>query len=212
VAVLGDSYSLATRSGVKGWVQQLVDRNAVSVVINARGRAPMASAASGPLSLLGQVDAVLAKKRADFTIVYFGTEDLITSRTRPQVKANYQKAADKLVAGGTTAGTRRLVLVQIHDVSRNPGVTADQRGKVTNVNAFIKSLVSSRPNVVTVNLGAFFDGVFADPAKFKFTNVTTAEPAKSGSTALYFDDNHFGKRGHTLIANEVQKALNKAKP
>ncbi len=40
VAVLGDSYSLATRSGVKGWVQQLVDRNAVSVVINARGRAP----------------------------------------------------------------------------------------------------------------------------------------------------------------------------
>jgi lysophospholipase L1-like esterase len=65
---------------------------------------------------------------------------------------------------------------------------------------------------VTVNLGAFFDGVFADPAKFKFTNVTTAEPAKSGSTALYFDDNHFGKRGHTLIANEVQKALNKAKP
>ena len=33
-----------------------------------------------------------------------------------------------------------------------------------------------------------------------------------GALVLYFDDRHFGKRGHTLIANEVQKVLTKAKP
>jgi hypothetical protein len=124
VAVLGDSYSLTARAGVKGWVQQLVDRNAISVVINAAKEGALASSPSGPLSLLGQVDAVLAKKRADFTIVYFGIDDLIALKNPTTIKANYQKAVDKLVAGGTTAGTRRLVLVQIHDVSRNPGVTA----------------------------------------------------------------------------------------
>lgn len=210
VAVLGDSYSLKTRSDVKGWVQQLVDRNAVSVVINASKEGALASAASGSQSLLGQVDAVLAKPRADFTIVYFGTEDLINRASQPKIKANYQKAVDELVAGGTTSGDRRLVLVQVHDVSRNPGVTTDERAKVTSVNALIKSIVASRPNIVTVNLGSFFDGVFADPAKFGFTNVTTADPGRSKSTALHFDDNHFGKKGQTLIANQIEKVLKNA--
>ena len=211
VAVLGDSYSVTTRSGVKGWVQQLVDRNAVRVVINAAKEGALASAASGPLSLLGQVDAVLAKKRADFTIVYFGTEDLIAKASQSKVKSNLQKAVDRLVAGGATAGDRRLILVQPHDVSRNPAVITDERAKVTSLNALIKSLVSSRPNIVTVNLGAFFDRVFAAPADFGFTNVTTADPARSTSTALYFDTNHFGKRGQTLIANEVAKVLRSAR-
>jgi lysophospholipase L1-like esterase len=210
VAVLGDSYSVTTRSGVKGWVQQLVDRNAVSVVTNAAKEGAFASSASGPLSLLGQVDAVLAKPRADFTIVYFGTDDLVALKSQATVRANYQRAVDRLVAGGATAGTRRLILVQVHDVSRNPGVTTDERAKVTSLNAFIKKISRARPHIFTVNLGALFDRVFADPADVGFTNVTTADPARSATTALYFDANHFGKRGQTLIANEVAKVLRNA--
>ena len=212
VAVLGDSYSVTSRSGVKGWVQQLVDRNAVSVEVNLARDGALASSASGPLSLLGQVDAYLARsRRADFTIVYFGTDDLAGLKSLTAVRTNYQRAVDRLVAGGTTAGTRRLVLVQIHDVSRNPAVTTNERAKVTSLNSLIKSLVSSRPNVLTVNLGSFFDRVFANPSQFNLTNVTTAEPARSATTALYFDDNHFGKRGQQLIANEVQKVLSRSR-
>ena len=211
VAVLGDSYSVTTRSGVKGWVQQLVDRNAVRVVINAAREGAFASSPSGPLSLLGQVDAVLAKRRADFTIVYFGTDDLIALKRQATVKANYQRAIDRLVAGGATAGARRLILVQPHDVSRNPGVTTDERAKVTSLNVLIKSISRARPHIFTVNLGALFDRVFAAPADFGFTNVTTADPARSTRTALYFDANHFGKHGQTLIANEVAKVLRNAR-
>ena len=58
-----------------------------------------------------------------------------------------------------------------------------------------------------MNLGVFFDKVFQNPAAYHLTNVTTPDPANSGSTALYFDSTHFGKKGQWLIAAEVKRVL-----
>jgi hypothetical protein len=45
-----------------------------------------------------------------------------------------------------------------------------------------------------------FERIVADPGRYGFTNVTTADAANSDSTALYFDNSHFGARGQEILA------------
>lgn len=212
--IFGDGYSVKTFSSVPSWNQQLVNRGLLRVVANLARQGAAAGAASGPGSLKGQVDAWLARNQPapDFTIIYIGTDEIAAAPDLNVIKTNYQAAVNSLIADGANAGSKRIVLIQIHDVTRNPGVTTNVRTKVTTFNRFIRSLVASRPGLITVNLGALFDRVFANPAEFNLTNVETPDQAASETTALYFDANRFGKRGHQIIASEVRKVLQANKP
>jgi hypothetical protein len=212
--VLGDDYSVQVRQGVRGWPQLLENQGVLDVRANLARENALASAKSGPLSLLGQVAAYEALPGAapDLTIVYFGNEDIIASKDLAAAKANYQTAVNRLVAAGAASGTRRLVLIQLHDISRNPGAEGDERPQVVDLNRTIKRLVDARPNLISANLGAFFDRVFADPGRFGLTNVTTPNKIKSARTFLYFDDEHFGQRGQQLIAGEIRRLIRRSLP
>ena len=58
-----------------------------------------------------------------------------------------------------------------------------------------------------VNLARVIDSAVANPGSEGLTNVTTADPARSGTTALYHDDLHFGAKGHAIIARTIQGSL-----
>jgi len=90
-AIFGDAFSATTYQTVSNWPQQLAKKGLLTVTANYAKAGAMASAASGPLSFLGQVDAYLATKPTlpDFTIVYFGTDSLFESGSacRPHLTA-----------------------------------------------------------------------------------------------------------------------------
>jgi len=195
---------------VSNWPQQLAKKGLLTVTANYAKAGAMASAASGPLSFLGQVDAYLATKPTppDYTIVYFGTEDLQHhAQDMTAAKSNYTAAVNKLVAAGANAGNKKLILVQIHDVSHDPGVATKVRPAVVDFNKFIQRIYKSRPNLVSVNLGNLIDVVYAHPDRWGLTNVSTVDAAHSSTTALYFDPLHFGLKGQSIIAGKIRRFL-----
>src|SRR4051812_37154127 len=97
--IFGDAFSAPTYSGVKSWATQLANKGLLTVAANLAKAGALASAPSGPLSLLGQVDAYLATRPTlpDFTIVYFGTEDLQQGKSLSTAESNYLQAVKKLI-------------------------------------------------------------------------------------------------------------------
>ena len=52
-----------------------------------------------------------------------------------------------------------------------------------------------------------FQRIFTDPAKYGFTNVSTASPSRSAIDALFNDATHFGNRGQDIITRVYQHYL-----
>jgi hypothetical protein len=54
---------------------------------------------------------------------------------------------------------------------------------------------------------AAIEAVLDDPRRYGFRNVTTADPARAATTALYADEFHLGRHGQAVIARTVAAAL-----
>jgi phospholipase/lecithinase/hemolysin len=99
------------------------------------------------------------------------------------------------------------VLCLLHDWNRNPAAERDVRPRVVEWNDHVRGVAASRPNCVVVDLFALFEGVFRNPGRYGFTNVTVASLALSATTHLYADGGHFGRKGQRIIADAVRPRL-----
>lgn len=144
----------------------------------------------------------------DLTVIYMGHNDigrLGSPDNLVRSTTGYKDAVDRLVADGATSGNNRLFVTQLHDWSKGPGVAdGTPASQVIGWNKMLGELANATPNVIAVDMYTVFGRIFADPAKFGFTNVTTANSARSGIDALYDDATHFGSRGQDIIARVYQ--------
>ena len=228
LVVLGDSYSDINFNPVPSvadfpmWDEQLVNRGrAGSLRTFARSGATSLNYSGAPA--LGtfklQLDQFLANPQYgpdDVTVVYFGYNDIARStdapfRTLDASKADYRVGVDRLLTAGAASGNRRLLLTAIHDWSRNPKKRAEYVPRTRNWLAFTYDFVAKRratwKGIITANVYRRFTDVYARPQAYGLNNVTTVDAARSGSTALYLNDNHFGLKGHTLLADEFSRTL-----
>lgn len=215
MVVFGDSYSVVKRTGAHGWPTQLDAKRTVDVVANMARSGATAGGTRGLKSFKGQVDAWLRqhgnRPAPDLTAVLFGYNDVPDSPTLTAAKTQYRRQIDRLIKAGVTSGSRRLVLIQLHDITHNPATNRDHRARVLQWNRFVRSVARSRPNTILVDLLPVFDRVVAQPRRFGFKNVTTADRARSHTTALFIDGGHFGERGQAIIADTVRSAIARGK-
>ena len=207
----GDSYTRSFRAGVPTWADQINAGGAARVLVNLAVSGATAAGSNSQTTLDGQVDRWIGTYRSrgipDRTVIYMGNNDVAFGASLTTAMNQYRAQVDRLIANGVTQGSRRLVLCLLHDWSRNPSSTRSVRSRVRWWNGQLASIAAVRPNVLTVNLFARLEDVFAHPAKYGLTNVRVANRALSASTYLYLDGNHFGRRGHAIIANEVLPKL-----
>jgi phospholipase/lecithinase/hemolysin len=210
LTVFGDSYSIPVHRGTRDWPAQLRDQGVVGPVHDF-ARSGAAAATIGGDTFAAQVRRWRAGGRPlGATVVYLGFNDV--GGDLAKARAGYQAGVDALVAGGATAGGNRLILVLPHDVgsvpafNRNPAKRAAYRAQTRQLDGFIRA-VASRAHAAVVDLLAVFDRVVANPGSEGFTNVTTADHARSRTTALYDDPVHFGQHGQAIIARTIRARL-----
>lgn len=227
VTSFGDSYSRLNRSvrhpttgryvRVRNWAEQAVlDGHAGTIA----GYAVSGASAANVPVYNGQVNSfaqqitrwINAGKQlgpTEATAVYFGANDVNAIEAFPTLaslqrsKNDYGAAVKRLINNGAASGDRRVFLFLIHDWGRNPAQNGDPglvfRKRSQNWNNHVKWFAKGRANVVTVDLYTTFNNVFANPAAFGLTNVTTVDLDRSTTTALYADPNHFGEKGQDII-------------
>ena len=210
LTVFGDSYSIPVHHGVTTWVAQLRDQGVVGPVRDF-ARSGASAASIGGDTFAAQVRRWRAAGRPlGDTVVFLGGNDVGGDLGRAQ--AGYQAGVNALVAGGATAGANRLLLVLFPDVgaapafNRDPARRAAFRDQTRRLDAFIRS-VAGRAHATVVDLFSVVDGVLAHPRAEGFTNVTTADHARSATTALYDDPVHFGRHGQAIIARTIRARL-----
>ena len=140
----------------------------------------------------------------DLTSVYLGYNDVLAGGPLDEGKSDYRAEVRRLIDAGATADGRRIFLALIHDISKAPDPISSTEALVDDWNEFVAGFANSNSNLVAVDLRTAFDRIVADPARFGFTNVTTAS---SDPTALYQDRVHFGERGQQVIAEIHQHYL-----
>lgn len=228
VTSFGDSYSRLNRSvrdpatgryvRVRNWLEQ-ADLDGYTGAPAAYGVSG-ASAANVPVypgkpvnSFAQQVQRWSDNGRQlgprEATAVYLGANDVNAIQNLPTVaslqrsKNDYSAAVKKLLGFGAASGDRRTFLFLIHDWGRNPSKNGDPglvyRQRTQSWNSFVSYFARGRPNVVTVDLYTTFNKVFADPGAFGLSNVRTVDVARSASTALYADADHFGEKGQDIV-------------
>ena len=208
----GDSYTRSFRAGIPTWADQIDASGAAKVLVNMAVSGATAAGTNAMKTLDGQVDRWIAGYQAagvpDRTVIYMGNNDVAIGPASLSAALNqYSAQVDRLIERGVTLGSRRLVLCLLHDWSRNPDSTRSFRARVRSWNNRLVSIAAARPNVVTVNLFKRFEDVFAHKSDYGLTNVTVASKALSATTHLYFDGHHFGRKGHAIIAAEIQPKL-----
>src|SRR4051794_1789971 len=209
LVVFGDSYSLTLRDGVRDWPALLRDRGWVGRIANFAHSSATAATRSGP----DFADELARWRRAGRplgdTVVYLGYCDIGGDLARS--RAGYTAGIDELVAAGATSGSNRLLLVEPHDVGSMPLFNrTSQRGflrrQTQDWDGFVAS-TARRVGAAPVNVFAAIDRVLANPGRYGFTNVTTADRARSATTALYREPFHVGQRGQAIIANAIAARL-----
>lgn len=214
--VFGDSYTEDNRNRLPSWAQMLVaNGDARSAANYAKSGATAEDGRNGTrLHFKGQVDAWSKGRNggtlADVTVVYLGYNDIKTRKSLATAKADYTRQIDRLIAAGVTKAHRRLVLVQLHDWSRNPA-RSNTGGRVQEWNRHVVNVARARPNVQVLDLYTLFNRVFANPKAYGLTNVTKADRKNAATTALFIDPSHFGPRGREIIAQAVKSALSGVK-
>jgi phospholipase/lecithinase/hemolysin len=210
LTVFGDSYSVPVHDGVPTWVTQL-EAQGVAGPVHDFARSGAVAAPVGGNTFAAQIRRWQAGGRPlGDTVVYLGFNDV--GHDLAKARAGYQAGIDALVAGGATAGGNRLILVLPHDVGSVPAFNRDlaertaYRNQTKQLDGFIRS-VASRAHATVADLFAVFDRVVADPKAEGFTNVTTADHARSRTTALYDDAVHFGQHGQAIVARTIRSRL-----
>ena len=144
----------------------------------------------------------------DLTVVYAGYNDIkYLSGSLGQSLSDLRGQIDRLIEAGATEGEARLFLTLLHDWGSNPsygaGGDANVTREVEDWNTELAKLANHAGdegnNVVAVDLYSVFKRIQANPAAYGFDNIESPEPDKADSTALYFDENHFGPRGQEII-------------
>jgi len=203
----GDSYTFPNYLKVPGWADQLKSNGLARQIVNLAWPGATAEGLDRRNTFDGQVDMWLGSYRPnglpDRTVVYFGNNDVRTARPLAPVRQQYRTQVERLIAAGANWGTRRIVLCLLHDWSRNPEAEFNVRARVQEWNAFVAKLGRDKRNCIVVDLFQLFEDVFAKPAKYGLTNVTTPHYALSSSTHLFADGLHFGRKGQTLIRNAI---------
>ena len=136
----------------------------------------------------------------DLTIVYMGYNDIISNKSISNAAGDYEGQIDRLRAGGAASDGRRMFVTLVHDWGSVPASNAAGSSRTNDLNENLRAIVNKHDNVVAVDMFTVFERIVADPGRYGFTNVTTADAANSDSTALYFDNSHFGARGQEILA------------
>lgn len=209
--VFGDSYSTVNenaRPGVRPWSRRVAGGVRARLDNYARSGATASSAGSGS-TLEQQVDTFLNRGQtstgSDLPVIFLGINDAEEGFSIDRSVADYRSQVGRLIDSGVTAGDQKLFVTLIPDAANLPLVrqTGDQTRVAARVDTFNQGLVdlaNSTDEIIAVDLETVFDRITADPAAFGFDNVTTADPARTNSAALYFDGEHFGNRGQDIIA------------
>src|SRR4051812_15816084 len=207
----GDSYTRSYRAGIPTWADQINASGAARMLVDLAASGSFAAGSNAATTLDGQVDRWIGSYKSrgvpDRTVIYMGNNDVAFGGSLTTAMNQYRAQVDRLIANRVTYGSRRLVLCLLHDWSRNPSSTTSVRSRVRWWNDHLASIAAARPNVVTVNLFARYEDVLAHPAKYGLVNVTSPNKSLSATTYLYFDGNHFGRKGHAIIAKEVVPKL-----
>lgn len=203
----GDSYTYSNYLKIPSWADQFRTAGTARQIVNLAYPGATTEGLDRRNTFDGQVDLWLANNRPkglpDRTVVYFGNNDVRTTRPLNPIKTQYRTQIDRIIKAGANWGSRRIVLCLLHDWSRNPGAASNVRSRVTDWNAFVAKLARDRRNCVAVDLFTLFEDVFAAPAKYGLSNVTTPHYTLSASTHLFADSLHFGKKGQALIGNAI---------
>ena len=136
----------------------------------------------------------------DLTVAYFGYNDLEARNTLQSSFDDYKTGLNQLRNLGATSNNQRLFVTLLHDWGRNPAIDDSVRSKVLDWNKKIVAYVNNHDRVVAVDMFTPFERIFKNPGKFGFTNVTSANSSKAGTTALFADGAHFGERGQKIIS------------
>ncbi len=140
----------------------------------------------------------------DLTIVYMGYNDIISDGDLWRSQRDYAAQVDELRKAGAASKGRRLFVTLVHDWGSVPKELASETSfgtsRTEQLNRRLAGMVNHRDNVVAVDMFTVFERIVADPGRYGFTNVTTADAVKSDSAALYFDKSHFGARGQEILA------------
>lgn len=219
--VFGDSYSDPGYTGPRGilnWATELEKYGTVTKTENyaiggAKASFTQTTSIDRQIATWKNTGSVVTER--DLAVTYFGYND-IGRNGKPEneiaaSKAGYTEAINQLVQTGAANGTNRIFVTQIHDWSRNPGVNPTRSaGQIVDWNNFVAGLANSNPNIIAVDLYTAFNRVLNEPQKYGFNNVTTEDPSKHRTTALFYDPIHFGSRGEVIIARVFQHYLTRA--
>jgi lysophospholipase L1-like esterase len=221
--LFGDSYTdLAFSSGYSNWAEQLDKSSLVGSLESYAIAGGKARPEPGPKPLSVQLDNFIATTptyaRTDLTVIYLGFNDVGFNTDLPASTAAFSTQAERLLATGAVKNDRRLFLMNLFDNTRAPGNNPPGtfhdfdpvRGDVITWNRHLESFANGHDRVVVVDLYTAFEKVFADPAKYGLTNVTTPDLESSARTALWRDELHFGGRGHQLISQVFRHYLTRA--
>jgi len=145
----------------------------------------------------------------DLTILYFGQNDLRRPDLLDGSIASYRKYLRQLQRDGATDGGRKIMVGLIPDWGKRPiGTPEDSANTVRFNDALVRVTNEFGRRVIAVDLYTAFEHVYSDPAKFGLTNVTTADPAAATDTSiLFYDDEHFGRKGNDITATVFRHYL-----
>lgn len=214
--VFGDSYSdprFTNSIGTINWATQMQGRGTVTKSdIYALGGARASDGEQRAFNR--QIDTWQSRGSAigdgDLTVVYLGHNDIGRTGSPDGLQkaaAGYQQGVARLVQAGAANDGRRIFVTQLHNWSRGPGVSDGTDGQVRAWNSMLAGIANGNPNIIAVDMFTAFERVFADPARFGFTNVTTADASRSATDTLYHDATHFGNRGQDIITRVYQHYL-----
>lgn len=218
--VFGDSYSAHdTPLPYRQWNEQALDSGLFRSMSNyAVPGAEAADPARSGKSLRQQVDNFLANDSYtddELTLIFIGFNDIRLAGSLAEMdaaEADAQVEFDRLEQAGATGNERRVFLMLSPNYGRYPNVPDPSTRTTYTLDwaNFLTDYGNAHVNFVPVDLFTFFERVFNEPSRFGLTNVTTSDPANAvgdNATALFYDNIHFGDKGHALIAALVEHYL-----
>ena len=213
LVVFGDSYlPLTLRDGVRDWPALLQgaelerpDGLNFAQLRDHRRHPGRPRLREGDLARWGHAGRPLGNT------VLFPRATSTSAATTPTARAGYKAGIDELVAAGATsrghrllpgraARRRRPAAVQPHGPARLPAPADRGLGQVRGLHRPPRRrdaggrVRGDRPSAAT-------------RARYGFTNVTTVDRARSGTTALYQERFHVGQHEQAIIADTIAARL-----
>ena len=227
LVVFGDSYSdtnyydknYSKLPNIPNWSELLVSRGRALRQRNLalEGASALQYRSNPPVrsTFQSQVDLFLQNPNwglDDVTVVYLGYNDIARSGdlrwvNLQQAQLDYAAGVLRLLRAGAKNGKRRLVLTTIHDWSKTPSAKIEWVTRTRDWQRFTYNLIAKHPGIINANLNARFADILQRPQFYGLTNVTSADPVRASSTALYLNGNHFGAKGQQLLADEFGRVL-----